>query len=238
VPFLDVLESPSASTFLYRLSSQATISASVTAVVRWLLEAVLDGLGFRVRQSDTSQLFEVYAPLDRTGTARFSEGLGNLRSVAFRRAAPTLTHAVVAGSGDLDERIAVEVANSSAASEWWRVEAWLDESGIPDDLDGELTQAGQGALEEGSQLAELVTETVDTDDLQAGRDFQLGDRVTVVLPTGLEITDVVRAIHLKATPGDGEYVTSTIGSPEATTDTPMVRRVRRLGQRLGRTERR
>ncbi|WP_346770369.1 hypothetical protein [Streptomyces sp. N502] len=83
---------------------------------------------------------------------------------------------------------------------------------------------------------ELATVTVDTEDLKAGRDYTLGDRVTVALPTGLEVADLVRSIHLQATPTSGEYVTSLVGSPEATSDPQMVRLVRELGRRLGRLE--
>ncbi|MYU20498.1 hypothetical protein GTY84_01225, partial [Streptomyces sp. SID8352] len=63
-----------------------------------------------------------------------------------------------------------------------------------------------------------------------------GDRVTVELPTGLEVTDIVRSIRLEATPEGGEQVTSVIGSSDQTTETRMVRTVRDLAYRLGRIE--
>lgn len=75
--------------------------------------------------------------------------------------------------------------------------------------------------------------TVDTADLR-GVDYDLGDRVTVALPTGIEVADLVRSIHLTATPKTGEYVSALIGSPESTTDPQMVQTVRELTRRLSR----
>ncbi|WP_264296599.1 hypothetical protein [Streptomyces sp. C8S0] len=60
--------------------------------------------------------------------------------------------------------------------------------------------------------------------------------MTVELRPGVEVTDLVRSIHLQATPTSGEYVSSVVGSPEATSDPQMVRLVRELGRRLGRLE--
>lgn len=193
------------------------------------------GLGFRTRQTATQIQFEVYAPVDRTATARFAEGLGNLRAVTYKQSAPTVTHALVTGSDQATPRTYVEVADPAAAAAWWRVEQLVNGT-ADNDTNGELTQDGNEALAGGAAPVELATVTVDTEDLKADRDYGLGDRVTVVLPTGLEVADLVRSIHLQATPNSGEYVTSLIGSPEATSDPQMVRLVRELGRRLGRLE--
>lgn len=191
------------------------------------------GLGFRARQSGGQILFEVYAPRDLTGTARFSFGLGNLRHLRAKVSAPTVTHALVAGAELEFDRTFVQVADTAAASRWYRVERFIDGSAETDD-DGELTQAGREALAEGAAPVELATVTVDTPDLRAGRDFDLGDRVSIVLPSGAEVADLVRSIHLQASPASGEYVTSMIGSAEATSDPAMVRLVRDLTRRVGR----
>jgi hypothetical protein len=193
------------------------------------------GLGFRTRQSGAQIVFEVYAPVDRTASARFSSSLGNLRSVRYKRSAPTVTHALVTGSDQATPRAYVEVADTAAAAAWWRVEQLVNGS-ADNNSAGELTQDGTEALAGGSAPVELATVTVDTDGLRAGVDFGLGDRVTVALPTGVEVIDLVRSIHLQATPASGEHVTSLIGSPEATTDPQMVRIVRELSRRLGRVE--
>ncbi|MFB6943183.1 siphovirus ReqiPepy6 Gp37-like family protein [Streptomyces sp. NPDC060286] len=204
--------------------------------------AAIDGLGFRTRQADNQIRFGVYRPADRTGTARFSAGLGNLRSVSFTMAAPLATSELVQGGGDPSTpstppnvRVYVEVA-SGAAADWYRVERLVDRTGTLSDVGGELTQAGTLALGDDNPQASLATVTVDTEDLRAGRDYGLGDRVTVVLPTGLEVADIVQTIRLEATPDEGELVTSVIGDSDKTTTSATVRTVRDLARRLGRLE--
>ncbi|MEV5163833.1 siphovirus ReqiPepy6 Gp37-like family protein [Streptomyces werraensis] len=204
--------------------------------------AAPDGLGFRTRQVGKQIRFGVYAPRDLTGTARFSAGLGNLRSLRFTLGAPRATSELVQGGGDPDDeatppnvRVYVEVT-SGAAADWYRVEKLVDKTGTDDDTGGELTQAGTLALEDDNPQASLSTVTVDTEDLRAGRDYFLGDKVTVALPTGLEVADIVQTIRLEATPDEGELVTSVIGNSDKTTTTATVRTVRDLARRLGRLE--
>ncbi|MFC8658446.1 siphovirus ReqiPepy6 Gp37-like family protein [Streptomyces parvus] len=195
------------------------------------------GIGFRTQQTGSGIEFACYAPADLTDTARFSLGLGNLRSLQYKGAAPTATHVLVAGSETEGSttRTFVERSDTAAAAAWWRVERYLDGSSETD-ADGELTAAGNAELGESAAPVELATVTVDTPDLRAGVDYGLGDRVSVALPHGLEVTDVVRSIHLQATPDSGEYVSAVVGSPAATTDPQMVRLVRTLNRRLGRLE--
>jgi hypothetical protein len=205
--------------------------------------AATDGLGFRTRQVDDQILFGVYAPRDRTATARFSRGLGNLRSVQFKMAAPTATQELVVG-GDLGDsttdpptastRVYVEV-DAGTADDWYRVEKLVDQSGTTN-ANGELDQAGALELGNDGPTASLATSTVDTDDLRAGRDYGLGDLVTVELPTGLTLTDIVRSITLTAQPESGELVTSVIGTSDTTTSTATVQLIRNLARRLGRLE--
>ncbi|MGW4728842.1 siphovirus ReqiPepy6 Gp37-like family protein [Streptomyces shenzhenensis] len=229
------------------LALDTTAGAGTNTAISTRFEPVLDvcrqaaaaggTIGFRTRQTATQILFGCYTPADRTATARFSTGLGNLRSIEYSQSAPTLTHALVAGTETEGSSIRtyLEVPDTTAAATWWRVEKYID-GGADNDDHGELTAAGTSEITEGAAPVELATITVDTDDLKAGRDFTLGDRVAVALPHGLQVTDVVRAIHLQATPGEGEQVSSVIGSPDATSDPRLVRLVRTLNRRLGRLE--
>ncbi|MFF9714829.1 siphovirus ReqiPepy6 Gp37-like family protein [Streptomyces sp. NPDC014603] len=202
--------------------------------------AATDQLGFRTRQVGDEIRFGVYAPVDRTATARFSHGLGNLRKVSFTMGAPTGTSELVMGGNDPaddpdNERAYVEVV-SGAAADWYRVERLVEKSGTDDDSEGELTQAGRLALGNDNPQASLATETVDTADLRAGRDYGLGDRVAVVLPTGLEIDDIVQTIRLEYTPDEGEVVTTVVGNADRTTTTRTVWTIRDLAYRLGQME--
>ncbi|WP_225080439.1 siphovirus ReqiPepy6 Gp37-like family protein [Streptomyces sp. CoT10] len=204
--------------------------------------AATDGLGFRTRQMGNEIRFGVYKPVDRTSTARFSRGLGNLRKIGFTLGGPLATSELVQGGGDPDEqatppnrRVYVEVT-SGAAADWYRVEKLVDKTGTLDDSGGELTQAGTLGFGDDNPQASLATVTVDTEDLRAGRDYFLGDKVTVALPTGLEVADIVQTIRLEATPDEGEVVTSVVGNSDKTTTSATVRAVRDLARRLGRLE--
>ncbi|MFE4051244.1 siphovirus ReqiPepy6 Gp37-like family protein [Streptomyces sp. YIM B13518] len=229
------------------LDTVAGVGANRTVSTRFepLLDAcrkaaVADGLGIRTQQVGSEIRFGVYAPRDLTDTARFSAGLGNLRSVSFTLAAPTATSELVQGGNDpaddpANTRVYVEVA-SGAAGDWYRVEKLVEKSGTDDDSEGELTQAGVLALGNDNPQASLATVTVDTEDLRAGRDYGLGDLVAVVLPTGLEVADVVQTIRLEASPEEGELVTTVVGNSDQTTMTRTVRTIRDLAYRLGQIE--
>lgn len=225
--------------------------AGTTCNVTTRFEPVLDAcrtvalaggnIGFRTVQVGQTIEFQVYAPRDLSGSARFSRGLGNLRAVSYKQSAPTLTTALVAGSGNAENRIISEVSDATATSTWWRIEEVVNQSDTGDS--SQLAQAGQVALAQGAAPVELATVTIDIPDGPdgpgqiAGRDFDLGDRVSVEPLPGFAVTDLVRSIQLQATPKDGEYVTSVVGSPDATTDPVWVLTVRDLSRRLARLER-
>lgn len=223
----------------------AVSGAGTTTLVNTRFEGLLEacrrvaidggGLGFRTQQVGRQIVFEVYGPRDLSSSARFSFGLGNLRYLRAKSSAPTVTHALVAGTEDegATTRTFVEVADAGQAAAWYRVEKFVDGS-AENDAAGELTQGGRDELAGGAAPVELATVTVDIPDLVAGRDFDLGDRVSVQLPNGEQVTGLVRSMHLQATPTGGEQVTTLVGSPEATSDPQMVRLVRDLSRRIGR----
>lgn len=197
--------------------------------------AAHDSLGFRTHQIGSQIKFGVYAPADRTRTARFSQAIGNLQSVAYTMVAPLATAELVQGGDPTTATgVYVEIDSGSAAT-WYRVEKLQDQTGILDDADGQLTQAGKLALTNDDPQSSLATVTVDSNDLKAGRDFFLGDKVTVVLPTGLEVADVVQTISLQAD-DTGEVVTSIVGNQAQSTAAATVRVVRDLSRRLARLE--
>lgn len=222
-------------------------TAGTNTAVKTRFEPVLDvcraaastggGIGFRTRQDGSQIKFGCYTPANKSATARFSTGLGNLRGVSYKQTAPTSTHALVAGTETEGStvRTYLEVADTAAASAWWRVEKYVD-GGAADNSAGELTAAGTSEIAEGAAPVELAVVTIDTPELKAGRDYGLGDKVAIALPHGLQLTDIVRSIHLQATPDGGEQVSSVIGSQDATTDPRIVRLVRTLNRRLGRLE--
>lgn len=192
------------------------------------------GLGFRTTQVGNTIVYNVYEPQNLTGTVRFSPGLGNLRSYTYTPEAPTCTVAIVGGDGEGAARTIVERVNTAAVALWGRLEQFVDQRGATDLA--ELEQAGDEALANGAETARLSTVTIDTATQRYGTHYSLGDRVSVQLATGVEVADVVRAVHLQATPDSGEYVTALVGSQDASADPMWVAYVRDIARRLGRLE--
>lgn len=193
------------------------------------------GLGFRTVQVGNQIQFQVYEPADRSLNVRFSQALGNLRSVSYDPDAPTATVAIVAGQGEGTARQIREIVDSAAVSKWWRLETFVDQRQT--NVVAELDAAGASTLTGTGEQVKLTTVTVDTPSQQYGRDYQLGDVVTVELWPGTQFTDVVRGFHLQATPKDGELMTAIIGSQEATRDPRWMSLGHELYRRVGRLER-
>ena len=187
-------------------------------------------LGFRIRRTSSQLLFEVYQPRDLSATVRFSPAWGNLRQYSLRRAAPKVTTAIVGGQDAGVDRTIRERTNTAGESAWWRTEVFVDRRD-QDDTD-ELDAAGDERLADNDELVQLATVTVDTDQIRYGRDYDLGDVVTIALGHGAEVTDTVRAVHLQVTPNRGEVVTAMVGSQAASSDPEWIRQSRRLARQL------
>ncbi|MFC4146619.1 siphovirus ReqiPepy6 Gp37-like family protein [Micromonospora mangrovi] len=194
------------------------------------------GLGMRTRQDiATGQLlFDVYAPQDLASSVRFSPGLGNLRSYRYEPKAPTVTAAIVGGKDVGTSRVVVERVNTTASTSWGRMETFVDQRQSTDTAADttELNQAGDEALTRGAETARLTSVTVDTPDQRYGTHYQLGDRVSVELASGVQVTDVVRAVHLEVSPEAGEVVTALVGTQEASSDQLWLRYLRDLSRRV------
>lgn len=229
--------------------------------MRRAINTTTEQVGFRtVLTADWSSVnFQVYLPANKTATARFSRGLGNLRAVNFKWSAPTATRALLAGPyvdrkttapthgviqqyhqytntsvrtswNTLAEKM-VEVSAQTEENEALATHGLLTTTGV-----ATMAAAGQEVLREGNETFELSTVTVDTEDLRAGRDFTLGDSVTVELPTGLTISTVVQAIQLKASPQGGERVITTVATQPGLQETATNRVLRAMALRLGKLE--
>ncbi|MEU0081360.1 siphovirus ReqiPepy6 Gp37-like family protein [Micromonospora tulbaghiae] len=198
------------------------------------------GLGMRTRHDMAAKqlLFDVYAPQDLSGSVRFSPGLGNLRSYRYEPKAPTVTVAIVGGQDVGTSRLVVERVDAAAAAGWGRMETFVDQRQSDDTSADttELDQAGDEALTRGAETARLSSVTVDTPDQRYGVHYQLGDRVSVELASGVVVTDVVRAVHLQASPDDGEVVTALVGTQEASSDQMWLKYLRELSRRLDQLE--
>ncbi|GAA0967383.1 siphovirus ReqiPepy6 Gp37-like family protein [Actinocorallia libanotica] len=165
-------------------------------------------LGFRVIQQGTNLVFETYLGADRTKFIRLDVWNGTLSEQRVAISAPAATHAIVGGDGESENRAfkIVTTADSIAASSSWgrRIETFVDARSNEETTDAELTQAGTEALAEagktGVAARGVTVEDVDYPHMQFGKDWHLGDRVTVVVE-GQELASIVTGMVLKADEG-------------------------------------
>lgn len=137
-------------------------------------------IGFRIAQINGSLVFETYETQVRTDVVSLSvqnNGLAGQRTVV---SSPRLTHAIVGGKGELEDRNLIEVSNASsieAQMEWGRrIEVFVDQR--QEEGTDELTQAGTEALAGGGYTSTSI-ELIPSEDAAEtfGVDWNLGDLV-------------------------------------------------------------
>lgn len=158
--------------------------------------------------------------LDVSADVRFgldSAGTGIITSWRDVVTAPTVTHAVLAGGGDLTDRVFLMVADEAAADLWRvRLEQLVDQRHTTDTA--ELTRAGQRVIEQGATPAEYVVGVVDGPDAQYRRDYRTGFIVGIDGPDGPADNVVREATTVVTVDEDGqptETVTVVVGTPGA-----------------------
>lgn len=168
---------------------------------------------------NTGQLiFETTPQRDLTATAVYSWAAGNLTETSWNEAAPTVTHAVVGGSGDLTARVFQLVKDTQAAQDW-RQPVWqfVDDSSTSDTT--EMTQSGQDTLNQGQRSGLLSATCVDTPKLRFGEHVQIGDLVTVEVEPGVGYQGTVSKANLHAESSGARTVSLTVSPYGVTGDT-------------------
>lgn len=232
--------------------------ATVTGRGRWqnllaLLQEMavagaVNGLppGFRLVQEGLVLRYKNYVPVDRTASAVFSEGLGNLAAFTYKRTAPEANYVYVGGAGTGTGRTIYEQPDSDSIAVWGRIEGELVDAQSAATT-AELAQAAAKALADNGVKTALSVTPIDTDTLAYGIHYGLGDKVTAVLDVvgpgnedvvGDSVQDVLRECRVSLTP-DASTVTPTVGGQDSSAN--MLRMVRRLidqGRRIVNLERR
>lgn len=219
------------------LGASVTRSARFDNLVQLLIDTALQGggLGFRVAQVDTSLQFQVYQPVDRTQSAIFSFGRGNLRDYDYLSASPDANYVIVGGAGEGTARTFVEGGDSASIVFYGeRIEDFVDERSVSGTT--ELAQRRDKELAEKASKTSLKVTPIDTAGLAFGRDYFLGDQVTVEVE-GVTIRDIVREVRLQLQP-DGETVGATVGTPAHLSLVALFGTLRTLRNRVGKLERR
>jgi hypothetical protein len=170
--------------------------------------------------------FDVYIPRNLTNQAWFSDSLGNLTAIQFYITDPTITDSLVQGSGTNFVQ-----KTATGKTQWNQAETFTDNSSETDvnNLNATaIATLGGGAA--GPNMAATVT---DTPFLTYGRDYGLGDIVSVEVRNGAVYSDIITSVTLTADPSQTPMISvvPTIGnSGNATASDPSV--IGQLTQRI------
>ncbi|WP_428956233.1 Gp37-like protein [Streptomyces sp. cg35] len=177
-------------------------------------------LGFRVIQVASNLQFQVYTPADRSGTARFSFGLGNLTDASYSTTPPTCTRAVVVAGGGTSPRVCKTYDRADPLFPGLVLEQFVDQTSVDTasvDLAAQMDQAGAEALTNGAGKGSLAVSPVDIPELRYGRDYNVGDVISAQLRGGDWYTDTVGEVTLTDGAADGTQVKATIGGDASDT---------------------
>jgi hypothetical protein len=190
-------------------------------------------LGFEVNLVGNKLVFDCYVPQNKTNVS-FSEQQGNLTSILFSLTDPTCTNALVRGTAVNQFK---EVAGNNVTP-WTRIETFQD--GQTDDTNKILTTLANNMLSDGTFGPILNATVADTPDCIFGRDYYIGDMVTIEVKPGVSYTDIVSSVTLTADPSSQPIldVVPIIGNSTDPTNSStsinkqMVAQIKQLNKRI------
>lgn len=161
-------------------------------------QALTAELLFHVKQEDEDLVFGVTEPRDLTRAIRLTRRNGGVKSYKLTRTAPTTTEAIVGGVGSgATRKMWREPQGAPDPGPWnQRITKFTDRQSTS--KDNEMKQAAQAELESGKAKSSVVVEAGETIAAKYGRDFGLGDKITIDLGRGEEglIQDTVQIVEV------------------------------------------
>lgn len=230
---------------LYLRQGEPQLGNQFTAKLRFtpLLEAMRSialtggGLAFDIVDDLAGGLeFRTWQPSDRSNVAQFGVEIGNVVNLHVRRSSPVCTSALVAAQGEGTDRFTYEQSDEDAVARWGRREMFIDQRQAGDAEIDVIIQAAEEALAENGEQTAVSAEIIDTPTVQWGRDYGLGDKVSVLTPFG-QVSDLVREVDIEVDEGGVETIRSVIGTVDPMTDDPLATTVEKLMARISQLER-
>lgn len=220
------------------------VGITLTGRVRWtqLLKDLQEiavaggGLGFRIVQVGSGLQFQVYMPVDRSGTVKFSFELGNLTEAAYKTTAPTANWVYCGGGGEGTARIVAEGGDPQSIIDYRRREIFVDrrDSSVGDELNRTVVEnLAENAAQTGFSLS-----PVDVQGQEYITHYGLGDKVAGVLD-GVRIADVVRELKVTFDPNGPTKVNPLIGTTGAVnpaTETKTFKSIKALVRKVSNLE--
>jgi hypothetical protein len=189
------------------LGKTVTGRARFHNIVEKFRELALAGgdLGFRVVQVGKELQFQVFQPTDKSKNVFFSPLLGNLLDFEYGIENPEANYVIVGGGGEGTARKLLEKGNSASISKNGRVETFIDRRDTTDTF--ELQQSLDEELKSKSEKTSLSISPIDTERIAFGKDYILGDKVSVVLTQPNEVVDEEKLNYFLST-----FQTTSVGS--------------------------
>jgi hypothetical protein len=227
------------------VAADTGLGSTVTKTARFrvlgeLLSEVgsIDPIGFTIQQVGSDLEFSCYEPVDRSAYIRLDVVNDTLSKSSYGYGAPSVTRAIVGGTGTGTSRTFIEVSDteSLAAETLWgrRIESFVDQNNEADS--DALTQAGREVIVAGGRTATSVSVMPSSDiTMSYGRDWFLGDLVTIVVgDQEVAATVTEAAITVES---DGIRIGATVGDPTGVDfDALITRRERTTQTRLNAVE--
>lgn len=169
-------------------------------------------IGFRIVQTANGALqFQVYQPVDRSASVKFSNDFRNLLDYSYTLDGPVSNSTLVYGGGTLAGRTALVAQDAASIAAWGFIEGpFIDARDTSDTT--VMTQRGAADINANSQQTSASFKPIDTATTQFQRDYGLGDIVSLVVD-GVTISNKVREVHIAVTPQNQEMVTLGVGNP-------------------------
>lgn len=201
--------------------------------------AIVADLGFQVIQRDGDLVFEVLSLADRSDLVRLDIKNGTITSESSEVSAPSITRAIVAGSGEGVARVIIERTSASSLQsedDWGRViEQFVDQRSTS--AVDELQQSGDEKLIAG-QLATTAIKIVPSDDqtMIYGADWEVGDTIAVIID-GIEAKTTVTAMTMIVNDKVAAIGAAIGDITEFDADAALVKRVENVETRTANLER-
>lgn len=197
------------------------------------------GLGYRIEQSGTSLVFDVYEPVDRSALVRLDIDNGRLSSADYQVEAPLVTRAIVAGAGEEEERLFFEgtLTQSTDAETLWgrRIERVVDARSTQAAEEFQQ-EAAEELIDDGKTRVALTVTPTDSVTMLYGEDWGLGDTITVTVGSTIA-TAVVYTVALSVQT-DGVYLAAEVGKPQPVElEGRLLKASERTSKRVGEIER-
>ncbi|WP_340376607.1 siphovirus ReqiPepy6 Gp37-like family protein [Streptomyces sp. SS7] len=204
-----------------------------TKLESWI-DTTTTGYRFLYDPNEKAVNLHLFTPQDLSADVRFSRELGNLREFTWSLTAPTVTRVIVACQGAGKNRYLYQQIDTDSEAEWGlQIETFLDRrdlpikadptTGLPVKADLSVTDedfetakqavldAATEALTTGAKNGNFQLYPIDTPHIKFGRDYFVGDIVTVSVD-GVEYTDIVREVSITVDQGgQTETVSPSIG---------------------------